>query len=63
MLRSLRLHCSIAIPALILLILATVADAVAYRRAKRSGAEIGGPLLRLWLTPASDPSSAVTGKV
>ena len=50
MLWPLSLHCSVTIPALILLILAIVADAVAYRRAKRSGAKTWKPLLRLWLT-------------
>lgn len=51
MLWPLSLHCSIAIIALVLLILAVVADAVAYRRAKQSGGKYRKQLLRLWLTP------------
>ena len=51
MLWPLSLHCSIAIPALLLLILAVIADAVSYRRAKRSGGKCRKELLRLWLTP------------
>ena len=51
MLWPLSLHCSIAIPALVLTILAIVADAVSYRRAKRSGEKARKQLLRLWLTP------------
>ena len=51
MLWPLSLHCSIAIPALIMLTLAVAADAVAFRRAKRSGGKTWKQLLRLWLTP------------
>ena len=51
MLWPLSLHCSIALLALVLLILAIIADAIAYRRAKRSGGKIRKQLLRLWLTP------------
>ena len=51
MLWPLSLHCSIAIPALVLTVLAVTADAVAYWRAKKSGVKTRKPLLRLWLTP------------
>ena len=51
MLWPLSLHCSIAVPALVLTILAVTADAVSYFRAKKSGGETRKPLLRLWLTP------------
>ena len=51
MLWPLSLHCSIAIPALVLTILAIVADIVSYQRAKRSGGKKLKQLLRLWLTP------------
>ena len=51
MLWPLSLHCSIAVPAIVLTILAVTADAVSYFRAKKSGGETRKPLLRLWLTP------------
>ena len=50
MLWPLSLHCSIAIPALVLAVLALAADAIAFWRAKKSGGKTGKPLLRLWLT-------------
>ncbi len=51
MLWPLSLHCSVAVPAIVLTILAVTADAVAYFRARKSGGETRKPLLRLWLTP------------
>ena len=51
MLWPLSLHCSIAVPAIVIAILAVTADAISYFRAKKSGGETGKPLRRLWLTP------------
>ena len=51
MLWPLSLHCSVAVPAIVLTILAVTADAVSYFRARKSGGETRKPLLRLWLTP------------
>ena len=51
MLWPLSLHCSIAIPAIILTILAVTADTISYFRARKSVGETGKSLRRLWLTP------------
>ena len=51
MLWPLSLHCSIAVPAIVIAILAVTADTISYFRARKSGGETRKPLLRLWLTP------------